>query len=160
MKAFIFDLNGTMADNMDFHTRAWLHVLNDKLGGCYTGEQLRKELYGKSSDVLKRLFGYHYFSAFELDHLTNAKEEYYRKAYLPSLRLLPGLEQFLRTAKDYGIPMAIASSSPMENIDFVIDNLDIRDYFEAIVSAEQVRESNPPPETFERAAALLGIPPQ
>lgn len=159
MRAFVFDLNGTMVDDMDYHTRGWLHVVNDKLGANCSYEQMKKEMYGKNSEVLKRLFGEKYFSAFELEHLSNAKEERYRREFLPRLQLLPGLDQFLKTAKDYAIPMAIASAATTENIDFVLDNLGIRHYFEAIVSADDVTDSKPHPETFEKAAALLGVSP-
>ncbi len=159
MKAFIFDLNGTMVDDMEFHTRGWLHVVNDKLGGFYSYERMKKEMYGKNEDVLKRIFGEKYFSAFEIEHLSNAKEERYRQEFLPRLALLPGLEQFLKTAQAYGIRMAIASAANSENIDFVLDNLDIRHYFDVIVSADDVRESKPHPETFLKAAEQLGVAP-
>src|ERR1700761_950252 len=159
MRAFIFDLNGTMVDDMDYHTRGWLHVVNDKLGEVFTYERMKKEMYGKNSEVLKRIFGEKYFSAFELEHLSNAKEEKYRAEFLPRLQLIPGLDLFLKTAKDYGIQMAIASAATTENIDFVLDNLDIRHYFDCIVSADDVAESKPHPETFLRAAALLGVAP-
>lgn len=159
MRAFIFDLNGTMVDDMDYHTRGWLHVVNDKLGEVFTYERMKKEMYGKNSEVLKRIFGEKYFSAFELEHLSNAKEEKYRAEFLLRLQLIPGLDLFLKTAKDYGIPMAMASAATTENIDFVLDNLDIRHYFDYIVSADDVAESKPHPETFLRAAALLGVAP-
>jgi len=156
MKAFIFDLNGTMVDDMDYHTRGWLHVVNDKLGGCFTYEQVKKEMYGKNSEVLKRLFGEKYFTAFEIEHLSAAKEERYRRDFRPILQLLSGLEEFLQTAKAYGISLAIASAACTANIDFVLDGLGIRPYFDVIVSADDVMRSKPHPETFDRAGALLG----
>jgi beta-phosphoglucomutase-like phosphatase (HAD superfamily) len=55
--------------------------------------------------------------------------------------------------------MAIVSAAIPFNIDFVLDNLDIRKYFSAIVSAEDVTRSKPDPESYLKAAALLGQDP-
>ena len=160
MRAFIFDLNGTMIDDMDCHVRAWLHLVNEVVMDGFTYEQVKKEMFGKNSEVLKRLFGEKYFSAFELDNLSRLKEERYRREYLPLLKLLPGLDRFLATAHAYSIPMAIASAACMENIDFVLDNLGIRHYFQTIVSAADVTISKPHPETFLKAAEGLGVSPE
>jgi beta-phosphoglucomutase-like phosphatase (HAD superfamily) len=55
--------------------------------------------------------------------------------------------------------MAIGSAAPPFNIDFVLDNLDLRKYFKIVVSADDVYESKPHPEVFLKAAQLLGVPP-
>jgi beta-phosphoglucomutase len=158
-KAFIFDLNGTMINDMEYHTKGWLHVLNNDLGGNFSYGQVKKEMYGKNSEVIKRFFGPDRFTNEELNDLSEEKERRYRKEFLPELKLLPGLDQFLQKAKDAGVKMAIASAAIPSNIDFVLDGLHIRDYFGAIVSAHDVVESKPHPETFLKAAKLLGVPP-
>jgi HAD superfamily hydrolase (TIGR01509 family) len=73
--------------------------------------------------------------------------------------LLPGLSEFLEKAYQQGIPMAIGSAAIPFNIDFVLDNLNIRHYFKAIVSADDVVFSKPNAETFLKAAALLSVEP-
>ena len=85
------------------------------------------------------------------------KEKRYQKAYLPHLRLINGLEEFLKKAYGRNISMAIASAAIPFNIDFILDQLDIRKYFNAIVSADDVEISKPHPETFLKAAALINI---
>jgi HAD superfamily hydrolase (TIGR01509 family) len=75
----------------------------------------------------------------------------------PGLRLIPGLDQFLQSAYEQNIPMAIGSAAIMFNIDFVLDNLNIRHYFKTIVSAENVIFSKPDPETYTKAADQLGV---
>ena len=158
-KAFIFDLNGTMINDMEYHTKGWLHVVNEELGGNFSYEQVKKEMYGKNSEVLRRFFGPDRFTEYELNDLSEEKERRYRKEFLPKLELLPGLDIFLQKAKDAGIKMAIASAAIPSNIDFVLDGLHIRHYFGAIVSAHDVIESKPHPETFLKAAQLLNITP-
>lgn len=157
MKAFIFDLNGTMIDDMAYHTSAWLRLLNDELGGNFTWEEVKKEMYGKNPEVLVRIFGPGRFTAEKIDSLSIAKEKRYQSEFLPHLTLLPGLQEFLETAYQKNIPMAIGSAAIPLNIDFVLDNLHIRHYFKTIVSADDVVLSKPHPETYLMAAQQLQV---
>ncbi|MGN6177666.1 MAG: HAD family hydrolase [Mucilaginibacter sp.] len=157
MKAFIFDLNGTMINDMEYHTKGWMYVLNNDLGGNFDYARVKQEMYGKNSEVLTRFFGPDRFTEDELTQISEEKERRYREAFLPELELLPGLQQFLQNAKEAGIKMAVASAAIPSNIDFVLDGLHIRHYFDAIVSAHDVVESKPHPETFLKAAELLNV---
>jgi len=160
IKAFIFDLNGTMINDMEYHTKGWMYVLNHDLGGSFDYPRVKQEMYGKNSEVLKRFFGPDRFTEDELTQISEEKERRYREAFLPELKLLPGLQEFLQQAKAAGIKMAIASAAIPSNIDFVLDGLHIREYFQAIVSAHDVTESKPHPETFLKAAQLLKVRPE
>ncbi|GAB2942081.1 beta-phosphoglucomutase family hydrolase [Hymenobacter coalescens] len=159
MKAFIFDLNGTMIHDMEFHTQAWQQLLNEDLGGSFSWEQVKPQMYGKNQEVLVRMFGAARFTAQEMERLSVEKERRYQQAFRPHLALLPGLDEFLARAYQQGIPMAIGSAAIPFNIDFVLDNLGIRRYFQAIVSADDVTLSKPHPETFLKAAEQLGVAP-
>lgn len=154
-QALIFDLNGTMINDMDYHTQAWQQIFNDDLGGNFTWDEVKAHMYGKNSEVLVRVFGPQRFTDDEIQELSIEKERRYQQAFLPKLALLPGLTEFLEKAYQQGIPMAIASAAIMFNIDFVLDNLGIRHYFKAIVSADDVTFSKPHPETFLKAAQML-----
>ncbi|GEO12195.1 HAD family hydrolase [Segetibacter aerophilus] len=160
IKAILFDLNGTMIDDMEYHARAWSTILNNDLNANLTMDQVRKEMYGKNSEVLIRVFGEGKFSAQEMDKLSIEKEKRYQKEFFPELRLINGLDQFLKAAQDKSIGMAIASAAIPFNIDFVLDNLHLREYFAAIVSADDVATSKPHPETFLKAANLLNTLPE
>lgn len=158
-KAFLFDLNGTMIDDMNFHLDVWFDVITKDLGGDLTREQVRSHMYGKNDEVLIRIFGETRFKEFDFPAIARAKEERYQEIYRPHLKLLPGLHDFLGHAKMNGIKMAIGSAAPLFNIDFVLDNLDIRHYFQAVVGGEDVLESKPHPEVFLKAAKLLNTTP-
>jgi HAD superfamily hydrolase (TIGR01509 family) len=157
--ALIFDLNGTMINDMEFHVAAWTGILNEDLKAGLTEEEIRGHMYGKNSELLTRVFGKDRFSPEEMERLSLEKERRYQQAFLPELRLIPGLEGFLEEAYEKGIPMAIGSAAIPFNIDFVLDRLQIRKYFRAVVSADDVRFSKPDPETFLNAAALLATDP-
>ena len=157
-KAFLFDLNGTMIDDMDYHVRSWHRILNS-LGAGITKEQAKAECYGKNHELIERILPGR-FSTQEKDRMSLEKEKQYQEEYRPSLALLPGLMEFLMEAKKKNIKMAIGSAAIMYNIDFVLDGLNIRDYFDVIVSADDVLKSKPDPETYLKCASLLGIDPE
>jgi beta-phosphoglucomutase len=157
MKAFIFDLNGTMVHDMDYHARAWRRVLNDELGGNFTPDEIKQNMYGKNPEVLGRMFGPDRFTMDEMEAIGIEKEKQYQAEFLPHLKLVNGLDKFLEAAWQKGIPMAIGSAAIPFNIDFVLDNLNIRHYFTAIVSADDVELSKPNPETFLKAAQKLYV---
>ncbi len=159
-KAFLFDLNGTVIDDMQYHSEAWHKILTEDLGAELTWEEVNVQMYGKNSEVLARIFGEDRFSDEEAYKLSVEKEKYYQSAYKPHIKLINGLEHFLEKAHAHGTKMAIASAAIMFNIDFIVDNLEIRRYFDALVSADDVDKSKPHPETFLKAAQKLGIPPQ
>lgn len=157
--AFIFDLNGTMIDDMEFHSTAWFDILNNELKAGLSREQVERQMYGKNEELLVRVFGEGRFTSEEMASIARKKELSYQKAFRPHLQLIAGLPAFLEKAARHHIPMGIGSAAIPFNIDFVLDNLAIRHYFGVIVSADDVRISKPDPETFLRAAAGLGVPP-
>jgi len=157
--AFLFDLNGTMIDDMEYHLDVWFEVITKDLGGKLTREEVRSQMYGKNEEVLIRIFGETRFREFDFDSISHAKEERYQEIYRPHLKLLPGLLDFLQRSAEEKIKMAIGSAAPPFNIDFVLDTLNIRHYFEAVVSGIDVRESKPHPEVFLKAAQLIGSEP-
>ena len=156
-KAFLFDLNGTIIDDMNYHTTAWQNILNNDLGANFTREEVKAQMYGKNQEVLTRFFGKDHFTLDRMNELSFEKERRYQQAYLPKLALIDGLKEFLAHAKAAGIKMAIGSAAIPFNIDFVLNNLQLRDYFPIVVSADDVTSSKPHPETFLQGAAALGV---
>jgi len=159
MNAFIFDLNGTMIDDMHYHLKVWHDVLNNDLGANLTMEQVRGHMYGKNDELLARVFGEGKFTQAQVDQISKHKEDLYQEIYRPHLQLLPGLNTFLEQAHAAGIKIAIGSAAIPYNIDFVLDNLKIRHYFQTIVSAHDVLMSKPHPEVFLKAAQQMGVEP-
>lgn len=158
-KAFLFDLNGTMINDMHYHSNAWHQIINEDLGKRLSFEEVNREMYGKNAELLDRVFGKNHFTESQVENISMQKEKKYQKAYLPYLALIDGLDLFLKKAKDNGIKMAIGSAAIPYNIDFVLDGLAVRQYFDAIVSANDVVVSKPNAETFLKAAKALNIDP-
>jgi len=145
-----------MIDDMHYHINAWHRILNE-LGAGISLEKAKQECYGKNHELLERVFPGR-FTEEEKNSMSLQKEQQYQEQFRPELRLIHGLDIYLARAHKQGIKMAIGSAAILFNIDFVLDGLDIRHYFDAIVSADDVINSKPNPETYLKCAAQLELP--
>ena len=156
-KAFIFDMNGTMINDMIYHEEAWHKILTEKLGARISRAQTREQMYGKNEELLIRVFGKNKFTLAEMQALSMEKEQIYQANYFPHLKLIKGLGNFFDQAFIKKFPMAIGTAAIPFNVNFVLDNLKLRKYFKAIVTANDVAVSKPNPDVFLKCAELLKI---
>jgi beta-phosphoglucomutase family hydrolase len=155
----IFDMDGTLVDNMKYHMKAY-HVFFQKYGIDMTDEEFLSKSNGKTNnDIMRWLFGAD-ISQDRVNELSNEKEALYRDLYAPHMILAPGLKPIMEQLHAEGVPMAVGSSAINENINFVLDGLEIRKYFKAIVDSSQVAKGKPDPEVFLKCAKGIGIEPQ
>src|SRR5687767_11270970 len=132
-----------MITDILYNIKAWHSILNE-IGADITIERMKEECYGKNHELLERMFPGKY-SMTEKDRMSLEKEKQYQEQFRPYLKLIPGLEDFLKDAYKAGVKMAIGSAAIMFNIDFVLDGLHIRPYFDVLVSADDVAASKPDP---------------
>lgn len=156
IKGFIFDMDGTMVDNMMVHHRAWQRKLAE-LQLELTLEEVRQQIHGINEEILERLFGERY-TLEERRRISQEKEQAYRDIFLPELKLVNGLPEFLQAAYHANIIMGIATAAPLENVEFVLNNLNIGHYFQAVTHAGLVTKGKPDPEVLEKAAAGMNVP--
>lgn len=156
-RALLFDLDGTIIDNMSYHYAAWRELLLE-LGHDWTMEKIRAEIWGKNQEIFERIFPGR-FTYEEATNLTYKKELHYIELYRPHVQMLPGLENFLIAARKAGIKLAVATAAPRVCVDFATEALKLNDYFDCIVHAEMVKRSKPDPETYLTAASSLGAEP-
>jgi beta-phosphoglucomutase len=154
-KAFLFDMNGTMINDMPYHISAWHRILNE-FGANISMAKMKEECYGKNHELIERILPGR-FTETEKDTMSLEKERQYQQDFRPHLKLINGLERFLKESHEEGMKMGIGSAAIRFNIDFVLDGLHIRKYFDVIVSADDVSRSKPDPETWLRCAEILGI---
>jgi beta-phosphoglucomutase family hydrolase len=157
--AVIFDMDGTMIDNTPYHFKSW-QMLFKKYG---KGELTKQTYYTEISGVpvmetVKRIFGHDKDEA-ELKALLNEKEEFYRSSYAPFVAPVNGLENFLTELKDAGVPMAMATSATVQDINFILDRIPVRDDFNVIINSTMVSKPKPDPQIFLKAAEKLGSDP-
>ncbi len=155
-KAYLFDLDGTIADSMPAHFIAWTDAL--KAHGGTMSEQLFYELGGvpplKVVKLLNERFGY----TMDPEAVVGDKEAQF---LLGVENIKPIASVLAHITAQYGkIPLAVVSGSPRENILKTLTALGILDKFQAIVGAEDYTHGKPDPEPFLKAAEQLGIAPK
>jgi beta-phosphoglucomutase-like phosphatase (HAD superfamily) len=152
----IFDCDGTLADTMPLHWRAWqviaakykLHFPQDRfyaLGGV------------PSRDILKMLAKE---QGVTLDHIKAGHEK--ENEYLQFLPQVGPIHDVVEIARgNFGkIPMAVASGGTQKIICDVLEHLKIRHLFNAVVTSEMVVNQKPAPDIFLEAARRIGVDPK
>jgi beta-phosphoglucomutase len=95
-----------------------------------------------------------------VQQIGDAKEARYRElVHSEGLVPLPGVAEWVERLRSEGWRQAVASSAPRRNVEVVLEALKLSEYFEATVSAEDVRKGKPDPEVFVLAATRVGAPP-
>ena len=156
--AFIFDMDGTLVDNMRFHTDAWRTLIEEN-GYVFNERKFLVETAGQTNrEIIPGVFGS--MSNERLSELALRKEELYREAYLPHRKPVNGLIEFLNASRSRGIKMAVSTAASPANMEFILDGLDLRKYFGAITTAADVKRGKPDPEIFLISAANLGVEPK
>jgi beta-phosphoglucomutase family hydrolase len=156
--AALFDMDGVLVDNTDYHINAWLQFAQ-RHGFPLTKDQYVDNINGRvSADAMAYVFRRPIVTD-ELASLTEEKESVYRELYAPYLKPTPGLLAFLDQLKAENIKLAVGTSAPVSNVSFTLDGLLLRPYFDAIVDASMIQHGKPNPEIYLTAAQRLGIDP-
>lgn len=126
-RAFIFDMDGTLVDNMRFHTEAW-RTLVEENGLLFDEHKFLVETAGQTNrEIIPGVFGA--LSNERLSELALRKEELYREAYLPHRTPVNGLVDFLDASWDLGVKMAVSTAASPANMAFILDGLGLRKIF-------------------------------
>jgi len=154
-KAYLFDLDGTLADSMPLHYHSWVQAVTEA-GGQFP-EDVFYELGGvtlvRTVEILNERYGTH-MPPVETAH---RKEQLY-------LEMLPQLKPILSVlahvhAMHGKIPLAIVSGSPRRSIESTLERLGLGNLFDLVVDAEDYTHGKPDPEPFLTAAKKLNIAP-
>jgi beta-phosphoglucomutase family hydrolase len=156
--AFIFDMDGTIVDNMAFHTDSWLAFFARR-GKTYDPDAFFRETAGaQGREILRERLGAD-IPEDEIAVLAQEKDVLYREIYGPHRSAIQGFEDFVAAARGQGVRLAVATSAPPANIVFTLDELDLRRHFDAVVGAADVARGKPHPDVFLEAAKKLGAAP-
>lgn len=156
-RALIFDMDGTIVDNMRFHDDAWesWHVSNKLPFDRSTFAARTAGMAG--NEIIASYFPQ--AAVAELDAMSDAKEALYREAYLPHVTATPGFLELIARADVAGVPMAVGTAAPPANIEVVLDTLGLRQRFATIVSPSQGFRGKPHPDMFLAAAKRMKVDP-
>jgi beta-phosphoglucomutase family hydrolase len=156
IRGLIFDCDGTLADTMPLHWRAWEQVAAQHRFAI-TEERFYALAGIPSRDILRDLGRE---QRLDFDPLAVARDK--EQAYLALLDHVGPIDRILDIARAHRgrLPMAIASGGTRHIIERVLAHLDIRDLFDAVVTSEDVVRQKPSPDIFLEAARRLGVPPE
>ena len=155
-RALIFDCDGTLADSMPLHWRAWDAVC--KRNGIEFPEERFYKLGGVPSQKILAMLKQEQGLSFDPAEISRQKEE----SYLPLMAEVKLIEPVAAIAREHvgKLPMAVATGGRTKYIRPLLEGLGISDWFQAIVTSDDVKNHKPAPDTFLKAAALLGVPPE
>ncbi len=157
MNAFIFDMDGVLAENSDYHVEAWT-VFSRDYGRELTVEDIKKRLGFNNREYMRFVLDREPTDQ-EVSDSTVRKEALYREIYGQHLTAPAGLIPLLESLKRDAFACGVATSAPSENVDFVLDGLKIRPYFQRVVDASHVKNCKPDPEIYLEAAGRLNVKP-
>jgi len=154
IKGIIFDCDGTLADTMPLHWRAW-QAIAARHRFAFPIDRFYSLGGVPSRDILKLLSGE---QSLMIDHLAVAREK--EVEYLPLIAQVEPINAVVGVAREnHGkIPMAVASGGTHRVIEQVLAHLGIRHLFEAVVTSEDVARQKPAPDIFLEAARKIGVP--
>jgi HAD superfamily hydrolase (TIGR01509 family) len=158
-KGFVFDLDGTLLDNMAIHAQAFA-IFVERHGLPPLTLEARRGLDGKRNrEIFPILFGRALPEA-ELRAFAEEKEGLYRQLSRGRLVPLAGLGRLLSILEARGLPAAIATSAPAENVRHTLGELGLGGRLTRIARSDEVARGKPYPDVFLAAARLIGVAPR
>jgi len=156
LRAAIFDMDGVIVDSHPVHKKTWRRFL-ELLGKDIDEEHLNFIMEGRKRDEILRYF-LGELSDEQVRALGHRKEQLFREESA-DMKAIEGLREFLQQLSEAEIRLAVASSGSNGRVNYVLDLLDLRHYFQAIVTGDQVTYGKPDPTIFRVACEQLRVRP-
>jgi len=160
LKAVIYDLDDTMVNSNPLHARAWEGLLK-AYGYTFTDipKHMRSGFIGmRLIDVAKEVTEYLKLDI-NSDELYRKRIEAFLLLVEKELELMPGLLESLELFKKHHYKLAIASSGAKKYVELVLHKFHMKDYFDSVITGDDVTKGKPNPEAYLVTAKKLGIPP-
>lgn len=161
-QGIIFDLDGVICHTDEYHYRAWKQMADEI--GVHFDRQINNRLRGvsrmESLEIILEQYAGPQLSQEEKLALAQRKNAIYRESLkqMSSEDLPEDVKTTLDILRQRGLAMAIGSSS--KNAPFILEQIGLGTYFDAVSDGNNIARSKPAPEVFQKAAAMLGLAPE
>lgn len=156
--AILFDMDGVIVHTNPYHKKAF-KIFLDKHDISITDQELKDNVYGRTNEeIFPYIFGDKYTPE-KGKEWADEKEAMFRDLYKKDVKPVNGLLDFLDELQRRKIKTAVGTSAPVENLDFIMDSLDLRHYFDAFLHSAHVSKGKPDPEIYLKAANQLNVKP-
>lgn len=159
VRAIIWDMDGVLSDTQKIHAKVESLLLN-KYGIFMSPSEITIHYAGVSDEeMFLEIFEQHKIKVTDIHELVAQKWSLMKEVTEGKITAIPHAIDLLKEFKKNQFHLAIASASPLEFIQYVVDSLKIRGHFSALVSSEEVKKGKPEPDVFLLAADKLGVLP-
>jgi HAD superfamily hydrolase (TIGR01509 family) len=155
-RAVIFDLDGTLVDNMDWHAQAF-DAFVTRHGLPPVTHETRRRIDGKRNSEIFPILFERDLSHAEVQAHEAEKEGAYRTLSKGGLEPVAGVPRLLDRLAAHQIPVAVATSAPAENVAHTLEEIGLHGRLPVIVRGDQVPHGKPAPDVFLHAAAVLDV---
>ena len=157
-KAMLFDLDGTLVDSM------WMwEAIDIEFLGAYGYEcpdDIQRAIEGMSFSETAVYFKERFDLPLSLDEIKAVWTRMSIDKNRHEVHLKPGVLEFLKYCKENGIRTGIGTSNGSEIVDAVLTSLNVKEYFDAVVTACEVAHGKPEPDIYLEVAKRLGVQPE
>jgi beta-phosphoglucomutase len=154
--AVLWDMDGVLVDTGDFHFQSWKQTF-EELDVPFDKEDFKKTFGMNNTGILEWMYG-RKPEPEEVARISDKKESLFRELVKGKAEPLPGVLDWLQQFQAWEIKQAITSSAPPENIEVLVEELEIENYFDSIVSGFDL-PGKPNPDTFLKAAKAVQVQP-
>ncbi|MEP6592555.1 MAG: HAD family hydrolase [Acidobacteriota bacterium] len=154
--AVILDVDGTLIDSNDAHTRAWVEAFADH-GITVAYEPVRRSI-GMGGDKLMPAVAQIEEDSADGRRIARRRAEIFKARWLPSLHGFAGVRPLLQRLKDDGFVLAVASSAQATELDPLLEAAGVRDLIDTKTSSDDAEESKPDPDIVAAALKRIGCP--
>ena len=153
----IFDMDGVIVDNHKWHLEAWIEF--GRRHGLKTTPEEFSASFGSTNHLIMNSLFDGKITEEDILAFGREKEALFRALYRPFIKPVDGLPAFLQYAREKGIPIALATSAPAENVKFTLEATGLEGYFDLITDSSMVSRGKPDPQVYLLTAAKLGVSP-
>lgn len=156
LKGVIFDMDGVLVNSEPLHYKAY-NMVTEEMGFPFPYEEYKQFIGSTNAKVLEYLESNFNITLSKVEILERVSQKKQMLIETEGYEKIPGIPELVKELYDHGLKLAVASSSPLENIIKNTKALRIDKYFERFVTGEDVKNPKPAPDVFLKALGELGL---